>query len=108
MRLSVEGARMVEGVSAVQNPAVAGVDGNRRVAAGVAGHRHQNDAVVDDVEGLGRGESAPGLPVGAVLYEIGVMGPLRTAIADALTDRGGVDGAASFGGGDVDVGVREV
>ncbi len=86
---------MVEGFSAVQDPAVAGVDGDRCVAACVAGHRHYNDAVVDDVEGLVRGESAPGLPVGALLYEIGAVGPLAAAIADAFRVRGPPDDTTS-------------
>ena len=36
--LTVDGAGVIEGVAAVQYPAVAGVDGDGGVAAGVSGH----------------------------------------------------------------------
>lgn len=54
---AIEGAAMIEGVAAVQNPAVTGIDSYRGVPAGVTGHRHQNDTGADGIEGFGRCES---------------------------------------------------
>lgn len=100
---AIEGAAMIEGVAAVQNPAVTGIDSYRGVPAGVTGHRHQNDTGADGIEGFGRCESAPGFPVGTVLHQLRAVGPLSASISQSLAERRGVDGTAGFGGGDVEV-----
>ena len=78
---------MVEGVPTVQHPSIPGVDGDARVSAGVAGQRHQHDSRCDLVEFLGGGESAPLLPVGIVLDDLGSVRPLAGAEADLLSER---------------------
>ena len=75
-------AEVVEGVTAVQHPAVAGVDGDTCVTAGMARQRDEDDAGSDLVEFLRRRESAPGFSVRAV-FDNGSLGcPLLAAVAD--------------------------
>jgi hypothetical protein len=75
-------AVVIEGVTAVQHPAVTGVDGDACVTAGMVGQRDENDAGSDLVEFLRRRESAPGFSVRAV-FDNGSLGcPLLAAVAD--------------------------
>jgi len=106
--LTVEGAWVVEGVPAVQYPAVTGFDSDRGVAAGVAWHGDEHDAGVDVVEWLCGGESSPRFPAGTVLGQARSMRPLRMAVAQLFTGRRSVNGSQGFGGGEVDLRMREV
>ena len=58
-RLADQSAWVVERVTAVQHPAVTGIDSHARVSAGVAGQRDENDPGRDVVEFLGGREAPP-------------------------------------------------
>ncbi len=107
-RAAVNRAEIVEGVTAVQDPAVARVYRNRSVAAGMARHGHQHDTGVDGIKRLGGGESSPGLPVGPVFDKFWTVRPLSAPISQLFTHRPGVYRAKCFSGADVNARVREV
>ncbi len=67
---AVQVAVVVERVTAVQHPAVAGVDRDAGVTSGVAGQRDEHDAGSDVVELLRRREAAPGFSVRAVFDDV--------------------------------------
>ena len=85
-----------------------GVHRDRGMAAGVTRHGDQDETGVDGVEGLGGAESSPRLASGAVLDEVGAVRPLLSAIANFLASRRGMHRPERFGGGDMDLGVREI
>lgn len=106
--LPVDRAGVVERVAAVKDPAVSGIHGDGGVASGVAWHRDQDYSGTDVVEGLRGGEAAPCFAVGGVFDEVWPVRPLWFAVPQFLACRWIVDGAESFCGSDVDLGVREV
>lgn len=101
-------AVVVEGVTAVQHPAVAGVDGDACMTAGMTGQRDEDDAGSDLVEFLRRRESAPGFSVRTV-FDNGSLGcPLLAAVADLLLEGGCRGDSECLRGGYVNSRVRKI
>ena len=73
---TVQCAVVVEGVTAVQHPTAARVDGDAGMPAGMAGQRDQDDARSDFVEFFGRRESAPRFAVRVVFDDVSLGRPL--------------------------------
>ena len=64
---------VIERVTAVQHPTVAGVDSDAVMAAGMAGHRDEDYPFRDLIEFLGRGDPRPLLSVRVVLDDLRVV-----------------------------------
>ena len=87
----------------MQHPAVAGVDGDAGVPAGMAWQRDKNYAGGDFVELLGRRESSPRFAFGAVFDNGPLRCPLLVAVSNLLLAGGRAERCECFGSGDVDL-----
>jgi hypothetical protein len=99
---------MVERVTAMQHPAVAGVDCDASVTSGVAGQRDEHDAGSYFVELLRRCESSPGFSFWAVFDDAQLGCPLLVAISNLLLTGGRGECRERFRSGDVDLRMRKI
>ena len=98
----------VERVTAMQHPAVAGVDCDASVTSGVAGQRDEHDAGSYFVELLRRCESSPGFSFWAVFDDAQLGCPLLVAISNLLLTGGRGECRERFRSGDVDLRMRKI
>lgn len=106
---AVELAVVVERVADVQDPSVAGVDGDGGVAAGVTRQVDEHDAGRDLGEFLGAWEAAPGLgSLRCVLDQPRTMLSLCWSVASLLGAGLRMHGGEGLGGGEVDLCPGEV